>query len=75
MVARIRMTNMSQMAYSAAVKAAFERCNRDCSCNLAEKLRGITVDWQINGIKDALVEEHAEELLRGCRVSRKSLHS
>ena len=34
-------------------------------------LKGIIVDWasaQIAGLKDALGEERAEELLRGCKV-------
>ena len=72
MVARVRMSNMLQVAYAAAIKAVIARCNSDTGTNLAQSLQGIIVDWQtaqINGIKDAFGENRAEELLRGCRVS------
>ena len=72
-VARVRMTKMTEVAYGAAVKAIFDRCNRENKCDLAQTLKGIIVDWasaQIAGVKDALGKERAEELLRGCKVSK-----
>lgn len=71
-VARVRMTKMTEVAYGAALKAIVDRCNRENKCDLAQVLKGIIVDWasaQIAGLKDALGEERAEELLRGCKVS------
>ena len=71
-VARVRMTRMTEVAYGAAVKAVVDRCNRENKCDLPHTLKGIIVDWasaQIANLKDALGDECAEELIRGCKVN------
>ena len=70
-MARVRMNKMTEHAYSFAIKAAIDTCNKDNSCDLVKSLKGITVDWssaQLRGIKQVFGEERADELLCGCNI-------
>jgi len=70
-VARVRMTTMTKEAYAAAFRGIIDCCNQDNKTNLLDTLKGVIVDWataQIQGLKAAVGNERAEELLRGCQV-------
>ena len=70
-VARVRMTSVTTEAYTAALQDIFECCNEDNSTNIFDCLKGVVVDWstaQIQGLKAAVGEGRAEQLLRGCQV-------
>lgn len=65
------MTSMSKEAYAAALRGTFEYCNRDNNEDVVGTLKGVIVDWataQIEGLKAAIGNVQAEELLRGCQV-------
>ncbi len=67
---------MSKVAYAAALQGIFECCNQDNRANILDTLKGVIVDWataQIEGLKAAVGEERAEQLLHGCQV-RDLLH-
>ena len=62
---------MTKEAYAAALQGVFECCQQDNKTSVLDTLQGVIVDWataQIEGLKAALGEEKAEQLLRGCQV-------
>ena len=62
---------MTKEVYTAALRGIFDCCNQDNRANFLDKLKGVIVDWataQVEGLKAAVGNERAEELLRGCQV-------
>ena len=71
-VSRVRMDKQTWEAFALAFKKTFEKASKDCpKFSLGGTLLGIVVDWsdaEVKGLKAAIGDELASELLRGCLV-------
>lgn len=71
-VARTRMTSESAEAYKLAFEKIFSLCkSRHHDFAVHETIKGIVIDWsaaEMKGLKLAIGDEHANKLLKGCRV-------
>ena len=71
-VCRIRLTKQTHKGYALCFRLMFDRCKKECpSFELGRTLVGIVVDWsdaEAQGLRDAVGEELANQLLKGCQV-------
>ena len=71
-VSRVRMNKQGHQAYCLGFKKTFHHCaSNHSSFKVGESLLGIVIDWsdsEIHGLSEAVGEELAKSLLRGCRV-------
>ena len=72
-VGRVRLDKQDSAAYRLAFTKFFETCkHHDSKFELNQTLVGIITDWsdaEINGLKEAVGKEVAENLLKGCKVA------
>ena len=63
---------LTVLAYGLGFKKLFEQCRQaDSDFAIGETLLGIVTDWsdaEIKGLKNAIGQETAAKLLRGCKV-------
>ena len=71
-VARVRMNKLDASAYSQAFKAIFgEVQKKHPDFGVGKTLKGIVADWsdtQLQGLQDAVGEEKANNVVKGCQV-------
>ena len=71
-VCRIRLTKQTHEGYALCFRLMFDRCKKECSSfELGKTLVGIVIDWsdaEAQGLRDAVGEELANQLLKGCQV-------
>ena len=73
-VARVRLNRLDTEAYSKCFQTVFSTVRQDHpQFRVGKMLVGIITDWsdqQFNGLAEAIGEEPAEKLVKGCRVSQ-----
>ena len=71
-VARVRMNKLDASAYSQAFQAIFgEVHKKHPAFGVGKTLKGIIADWsdtQLQGLQDAVGEERANNVVKGCQV-------
>ena len=73
-VTRLRLDNQTSEAYALAFRKIFNHCFQSSrSFEIDKTLLGIVIDWsdaEAAGLKLAVGEHKAAELLKGCKVHR-----
>ena len=68
-VCRIHLTTQTHEGYALCFRLMFDRCKKECpSFQLGKTLVGIVVDWSDVGLRDAVGEKLANQLLKGCQI-------
>ena len=71
-IARVWLNNQSQQGYKLAFKKMFDACREKHSeFELGDSLKAIILDWsdaEINGLKEAIGDDLATSLIKGCKV-------